>query len=41
MVCIEIAMTRHALVELGELEPSTYIVVDATGGAAPIEVVVA
>lgn len=41
MVCIELAKTKHALVELGDLEPGRYTVVDATGGAAPIEVVVA
>jgi hypothetical protein len=39
-VCIEIAKTKFALVDLGELEPGTYTVNDPTGGAAPIEVVV-
>ncbi len=40
MACIEIAMQKHAIVELGELEPGTYAITDKTGGAAPIEVVV-
>lgn len=39
-VCIDIAVTRHALVDLGDLEPGTYTITDATGGATPIEVVV-
>lgn len=39
-VCIAIAETHRAEVDLGELEPGTYTVTDATGGAAPIEVVV-
>lgn len=39
-ICIEIAKFKFALVDLGELEPGTYTVSDATGGAAPIEVTV-
>ena len=40
VACIDIAKTKHALVELGELEPGTYTVSDTTGGAAPIEFVI-
>lgn len=40
VACIEIAVQKHTIVELGELEPGTYTIMDATGGAAPIEVVV-
>lgn len=40
VVCIQIAKQKHTIVELGELDPGTYTVTDATGGAAPIEVVV-
>jgi hypothetical protein len=40
VVCIEIAVQKQAIVELGELEPGTYTITDKTGGAAPIEVVV-
>ena len=39
-VCIDIAKFKFALVDLGELEPGTYTISDATGGAAPIGVVV-
>lgn len=39
-VCIDIAVAKHALVDLGALEPGTYTITDAMGGAAPIEVVV-
>lgn len=39
-VCIQIARQKHAIVELGEVEPGTYTITDTTGGAAPIEVVV-
>jgi hypothetical protein len=39
-VCIDIAVAKHALVDLGDLEPGAYTITDATGGAAPIEVVV-
>ena len=39
-ICIEIAKVKHALVDLGELEPGTYTISDASGGAAPIQVVV-
>ncbi len=39
-VCIAIAETHQARIDLGDLEPGTYVVRDATDGAAPIEVVV-
>ncbi len=39
-VCIEIAKSKSAVVDLGELEPGTYTISDAAGGAAPIEVTV-
>jgi hypothetical protein len=39
-VCIEIAKSKFAIVDLGELAPGTYTISDATGGAAPIEVIV-
>ena len=39
-VCIDIAKFKFALVDLGELEPGTYTISDATGSAAPIEVTV-
>jgi hypothetical protein len=39
-ICIEIAKFKFALVDLGELDPGTYTISDATGGAVPIEVVV-
>jgi hypothetical protein len=38
--CIAIAMMKTAEVDLGELQPGTYVISDATGGATPIEVVV-
>ena len=40
VVCIEIAESKRAIVELGELAPGTYSISDATGGAAPITVTV-
>jgi hypothetical protein len=40
VVCIEIAESKRAIVELGELAPATYTISDATGGAAPITVTV-
>jgi hypothetical protein len=40
VACIAIAVMKNAEVDLGELEPDTYTISDATGGAAPIEVVV-
>ena len=40
MACIESAMQKHAIVDLGELEPGAYTISDRMGGAAPIEVVV-
>lgn len=39
-ICIEIAKQKHALVNLGELDPGTYTISDAMGGATPIQVVV-
>jgi hypothetical protein len=33
-------MMKTAEVDLGELQPGTYVISDATGGATPIEVVV-
>jgi hypothetical protein len=39
-VCIELAMQKRALVDLGELDPGTYTINDSMGGAAPITVVV-
>lgn len=39
-ICIEIAQTKQALVELGELEPGSYAIVDGMGGVAPIQVTV-
>ena len=39
-MCIELAEFKRALVDLGELEPGTYTISDATGGAAPISVTV-
>jgi hypothetical protein len=40
LICIDLAVTRYALVNLGDLEPGTYTITDAAGGAAPIGVVV-
>lgn len=40
VACIDIAVQKHTIVELGELDPGTYAISDATGGAAPIEVIV-
>ena len=40
VVCIEIAESRRAIVDLGDLEPGTYTISDTTGGAAPITVTV-
>ena len=39
-VCIEIAETKRTQIDLGELEPGTYAIRDATGGAAPITVTI-
>ncbi|MEA2607917.1 MAG: hypothetical protein QOJ75_160 [Chloroflexota bacterium] len=39
-VCIMIARMMKTQVDLGELDPGTYTISDATGGAAPIQVVV-
>ncbi len=41
VVCIEIAESRRAIVDLGDLVPGTYTISDTTGGAAPITVTVA
>ena len=40
VVCIEIAESRRAIVDLGDLAPGTYTISDTTGGAAPITVTV-
>jgi len=40
VVCIEIAESKRAIVELGELAPGTYTISDAAGGAAPVTVTV-
>ncbi len=40
VACIEIAQMKATRVDLGELEPGTYTIVDGAGGAAPIEVIV-
>ena len=40
VACIEIAVQKHTIVELGELDPGTYAIADTTGGATQIEVVV-
>ena len=41
VVCIEIAESRRAIVDLGDLAPGTYTISDTTGGAAPITVTIA
>jgi hypothetical protein len=40
VMCIQIAERHQTQVDLGELEPGTYTITDAQGGAAPIEVTV-
>lgn len=40
IACIAIAELHRASVDLGALEPGTYTIRDAAGGAADIEVVV-
>jgi hypothetical protein len=40
VACIAIAELHRAFIDLGELEPGTYTIQDATGGAPPITVVV-
>jgi hypothetical protein len=40
VMCIEMAETKQAQVDLGELAPGTYTITDATGGAPAIGVVV-
>jgi hypothetical protein len=40
VACIEIAQSKRAIVDLGELAPRTYTISDATGGADPITVTV-
>lgn len=40
MACIAIAELHRTFIDLGELEPGTYTIRDATGGAPAIEVVV-
>ena len=39
-MCIEIAESKRAIVDLGDLAPGTYTISDTTGGAAPITVTV-
>ena len=41
VVCIEIAESRRAIVDLGDLAPGTYTISDTAGGAAPITVTAA
>jgi hypothetical protein len=41
IACVAIAELHRAFIDLGELEPGTYVIRDATGGAPDIEVVVA
>jgi hypothetical protein len=41
VVCIEIAESKRAIVDLGELTPGTYTISDTTGGAPPITITVA
>jgi hypothetical protein len=41
VACIDIAESKRAIVDLGELEPGTYTISDGTGVAAPINVTVA
>jgi hypothetical protein len=41
VACIEIAESKRAIVELGELAPGSYTISDTTGGAAPISITVA
>ena len=40
VVCIEIAESKRAIVDLGDLAPGTYVISDATGGAAPTTITV-
>lgn len=40
VMCIEIAESKRAMVDLGDLVPGTYTISDTTGGAAPIAVTV-
>ncbi len=40
MACIAIAELHRSFIDLGELEPGTYTIRDATGGAPDIEIVV-
>jgi hypothetical protein len=40
VVCIEIAESKRAIVDLGDLAPGTYAISDTTGGAAPITITV-
>ncbi len=41
VACIDIAESKRAIVDLGELEPGTYTITDGTGVAAPISLTVA
>lgn len=40
VACIEIAQMKRVAIDLGELEPGTYTIVDSQGSAAPVEIVV-
>ena len=40
VMCIDIAESKWAIVDLGDLAPGTYAISDTTGGAAPITVTV-
>ena len=40
VMCIEIAESRRAIVDLGDLAPGTYTISDTTGGATPVTVTV-
>ncbi|MGZ8515446.1 MAG: hypothetical protein ACXW4H_07450, partial [Candidatus Limnocylindrales bacterium] len=39
-VCIMIARVMHTQVDLGDLDPGTYTIIDTMRGADPIQVVV-
>ena len=40
-VCIEIAETKRAMVDLGELDPGAWTITDTEGGAPPITITIA
>jgi hypothetical protein len=39
-VCIEIAESKRAMIDLGELDPGTWTITDTQGGASPITVTI-